>query len=203
MPGGPTSSSAPSSGPKKNRKKPTTILGWIQRWFEDTATTLNESKVFAGVMIVSMNIAARFATVKMGKTTENFLRTYLTKNVIIFLAAWMGTRDITKAIILALVVILVMDVFLDDDSPACVIPKQYRALEKAMDFNGDGVVDEDEVKRAIEILEKDKKKHEQNAQKNAIAKLQGNMAAGFVDENDMELNRQVGNLGDGKVDVDK
>ena len=41
---------------------------------DNTVQTLNKSKVFAGLMIITLNIASRFVTIKMSKTMQSYLK---------------------------------------------------------------------------------------------------------------------------------
>ena len=55
---------------------------------------INKSKVFAGLMIIVLNIASKFVTFKFGKTTEMYLKYTFSRQILVFAMAWMGTRDI-------------------------------------------------------------------------------------------------------------
>ena len=57
---------------------------------------LNDSKFFAGLIMIMLNIGSRYITVKFSKTQENYLRNVLSKQILIFSVAWMGTRDISR-----------------------------------------------------------------------------------------------------------
>ena len=59
---------------------------------------LNNSKVFAGLMIITLNIASKFVNIKLGKTMERYLKYTFSKQILVFAIAWMGTRDIYIAL---------------------------------------------------------------------------------------------------------
>ena len=59
----------------------------------DNVQDLNKSKVFAGLMIITLNIASRFVTIKLSKSMESYLKYTFSKQILIFAIAWMGTRD--------------------------------------------------------------------------------------------------------------
>ena len=59
---------------------------------------LNNSKFFAGVIMILLNIGSKFITIQFSKSTEEYLKMNVTKQLLVFSMAWMGTRDITNAI---------------------------------------------------------------------------------------------------------
>ena len=61
---------------------------------------LNQSKIFAGILIIILNIGSRIIPINLSKSTENFLKTVVPRDLIIFAIAWMGTRDIFTSLFL-------------------------------------------------------------------------------------------------------
>jgi hypothetical protein len=82
---------------------------------------LNASKIFAGFMIIVLNIASRFVTIKLSKTMESYLRHTFSRQALIFAIAWMGTRDIYIAFSITLLFSIVFDVLLNEDSQYCIL----------------------------------------------------------------------------------
>lgn len=125
---------------------------------------LNNSKFFAGVIMIILNICSKFITVQFSKSTEEYLKMNLTKQLLVFAMAWMGTRDIYTALVLTAVFTVLSEYMFNEESSMCVVPHKYRVLHKLVDTNNDGVVSDDEVNKAIEILEKAKKNKERMSQ---------------------------------------
>ena len=68
---------------------------------------INDSKIFAGLMIITLNIASRFVTIKLGKSMESYLKYTFSKYLLVFTIAWMGTRDIYIAFTIMLIFIII------------------------------------------------------------------------------------------------
>ena len=118
---------------------------------------LNNSKFFAGVIMILLNVGSKFISIQFSRSTEEYLKMNITKQILVFAMAWMGTRDIYTALVLTAVFTVLSDHLFNEESPYCVVPEKYRLLNKVMDTNGDGVVSETEINSAIAILEKAKK----------------------------------------------
>jgi len=52
---------------------------------------LNNSKFFAGVVMILLNIGSKFIAIQFSKSTEEYLKMNVTKQLLIFAMAWMGT----------------------------------------------------------------------------------------------------------------
>ena len=115
---------------------------------------LNENKFFAGIVMITLNLCSRFANFNISKSTENMIRENVTKTLLIFSVSWMGTRDIYTAILLTLTFTVIFDYLLNDESKYSIVPEKYKLLAREMDTNKDGIVSDDEIQRAITILEK-------------------------------------------------
>ena len=48
---------------------------------------VNDSKLFAGLMIITLNIASKFVTIKLSKTMESYLKYTFSKQILIFAIA--------------------------------------------------------------------------------------------------------------------
>ena len=91
----------------------------------DHANALNQSKYFTGIMIIIINMAPRFMTVKLNKTVESYIKYSLNRNVLIFAILWMGTRDVIIAFALTLVFMLLVDYLFNEESSFCCLPETF------------------------------------------------------------------------------
>ena len=119
--------------------------------------TLNSSKYFTGVMMIILNIGSRFIEIKLNDSTESFIKTNIAREVLIFTMAWMGTRDIVVALILTAVFVVLSEFLLNSKSNYCILSKKYYMK---IDKNKDGVISDNEINQAMNILEQAKKQKE-------------------------------------------
>jgi hypothetical protein len=125
---------------------------------------LNNSKYFAGIVMILLNIGSKFISIQFSKSTEEYLKMNISKQLLVFSMAWMGTRDIYTALGLTAVFVILSDHLFNEESKFCVVPEKYRVLNKLNDTNKDEIISEDEINNAISILEKsrrDKMKQQQ------------------------------------------
>ena len=94
---------------------------------------LNTSKMFAGLMIITLNIASKFVTFKFGKTAEMYLKYTFSRQILVFAMAWMGTRDIYVAGGLTLVFIVIFDFLFNENSSLCVLPNELKEYYQNID----------------------------------------------------------------------
>jgi len=135
---------------------------------------LNNSKFFAGVIMILLNIGSKFVQIQFSKSTEQYLKYSVSKQILVFAMSWMGTRDIYAALGLTAVFTILSDFLFNEESKLCIVPQKYRVLHKIIDTNEDGIVTEAEVAAAIAILEKDKKQKNRKEQKLAYQKFDFN-----------------------------
>jgi hypothetical protein len=118
---------------------------------------LNNSKFFAGIIMILLNIGSKFISIQFSKSTEEYLKMTVTKQLLVFAMAWMGTRDIYTALVLTAVFTILSDHLFNEQSPYCCVPDKYKILNKFVDAENDNNVTEQEINNAITILEKAKK----------------------------------------------
>jgi len=129
---------------------------------------LNNSKFFAGIIMILLNIGSKFITIQFSKSTEEYLKMNVTKQILVFSMAWMGTRDIYIALVLTAVFTILSDHLFNEESPYCIVPEKYKVLNKLVDTNSDGIVSEQEINSAIAVLEKAKKEKTKKEQQNSF-----------------------------------
>jgi hypothetical protein len=132
---------------------------------------LNNSKFFAGIIMILLNVGSKFIQIQFSKSTEEYLKYSVSKQLLVFSMAWMGTRDIYTALGLTAVFTILSDCLFNEEHPMCIVPEKYRVLHKIIDTDNDGVVSETELAAAIAVLEKAKKEKQQKIQKEAFQKM--------------------------------
>ena len=161
------------SPPTNNASQPTTggeqssSFG-IFSYLHDHVMYLNQSKFFAGVVMIMLNIGSKFISIQFSKSAEQYFKLSVTKQILVFAMAWMGTRDIYTALVITAVFVVLSDHLFNEESKFCIVPHKYRILDKALDTTGDGFVSEEEIKNAERILEKAKQDKKVKAQRQAL-----------------------------------
>jgi hypothetical protein len=140
----------------------------IFTYLHDHIMYMNNSKFFAGIVMILLNIGSKFISIQFSKSTEEYLKYSVTKQLLVFAMAWMGTRDIYTALVLTAVFVVLSDHLFNEESKMCIVPHQYRVLHKLVDTNEDGNIDSTEITAAIAILDKAKKEKQKQKQKDAM-----------------------------------
>ena len=132
---------------------------------------LNNNKFFAGVIMILLNIGSKFIMVEFSKSTQEYMKYTVCKQILVFAMAWMGTRDIYTSLGLTAIFTILSEYLFNEESQLCVVPPEYRVLHKLADTNNDGVVSDTELSAAIALLEKAKKDKIKKEQKDAYLKF--------------------------------
>jgi hypothetical protein len=120
-------------------------------YLNDNIKTINSSKIFAGLVVITLNIASRFVTIKISKTMESYLKFTFSRDVLVFCIVWMGSREIYVALVFTILFTFIMDSLLNEESSYCILPEKFTTYHTAL---LDGIPTEDEIKHAKHILEK-------------------------------------------------
>jgi len=129
---------------------------------------LNNSKFFAGIVMILLNVGSKFIQIQFSRSTEEYMKWSVSKQLLVFAMAWMGTRDIYTALGLTAVFTILSEYLFNEESSLCMVPYKYRILHKMVDVNDDGVVSEPELAAAIAVLEKAKREKQRRDQKEAF-----------------------------------
>jgi hypothetical protein len=118
---------------------------------------LNNSKFFAGIIMILLNVGSKFVPIQFSRSAEEYLKMNVTKQLLVFAMAWMGTRDIYTSLVLTAVFTILSDHLFNEESNFCIVPESTRIFMKLSDVNNDGFVSEQELNAAMAILEKAKR----------------------------------------------
>ena len=137
---------------KKQNKKSKNKNILIQ--LQNSLLKVNKSKLFLGICVLFMNIGSKYIQVKLSKSQEAFLRNYILRELIIFIAIFLTTRDIILSFILTASFFILSSHLFNENSKFCILPEKFKNLHEVIDTNKDGTITEEEIKKAESILKK-------------------------------------------------
>jgi len=117
---------------------------------------INDSKIFAGLMIITLNISSKFVNIKLSKTVESYLKNSFSRTVLVFVIAWMGTRDLFVALGICLIFTFLVDYVFNEESMFCVLPEAFTDYHVNLlnDEKNCKAFTKEDVEKAIEVLRK-------------------------------------------------
>jgi len=121
---------------------------------------INSSRIFAGLVLLILNLFSKFITIKLSNSQEDFIKNAFGRQLLIFSIAWLGTREIITAIGITAAFVVLADNLLNETSPFYILPKSISKLKKAVDTNNDGIITDKEIETAISVLNKAKKQQD-------------------------------------------
>ena len=119
-----------------------------------TLQKINNSKFFAGFVMILLNIGSRFVKIEVSKSQEKYLKKSLGRHLMIFGITWLGTKDVLIALIITAIFNVLIDYLFNEKSRFCIIPHKHREFDDLIPNNE---ISENEISKAIEILNKKKK----------------------------------------------
>ena len=123
---------------------------------------INDSKVFAGLMIITLNIVSKYVNIGLSKSMESYLKYTFSRQLLVFSIAWMGTRDIYIAFFITFLFTLCAEYLFNEDSVFCVLSEDFQDYHSTLvdnETNNSDKVTDDEIQKAKDILEKAKKQN--------------------------------------------
>lgn len=139
-------------------------------YLHENILSLNDSKFFAGIIMILLNVGSKFITMRFSKSQEAYLKLVLSRQLLIFSIAWMGTRDIYMSLLITAIFVILADFVLNEESKFCILPNNFKDFYKLLDTNEDGILTDEEVDNSIRILEKAKQMNATQRQKVAYEK---------------------------------
>lgn len=110
---------------KASNDKKVSVIQQLMNIIHSNVLYLNSSKVFAGIVVIILNISGKFVNVKLSKSIESYLKHTFSRDIFIFCVVWMGSRDIYTSLIFTAVFILFMDFLFNENSSLCILPESF------------------------------------------------------------------------------
>ena len=128
----------------------------IAKYLDNQIVQLNQSKLFAGLMIIILNVSSKYVNLKLSKTVESYLKNTFNRDILVFAISWMGTRDIYVAFIITTAFIILIDFVFNEESKFCCLPEHFTSYHVSLLDSSNNILSPEEIKKAEEILEKAK-----------------------------------------------
>ena len=107
--------------------------------------SLNNSKFFAGIMMILMNLGSKYISLELSETQDDFFSNIVIRRMMIFIVVFIATKDIiTSLVITACFVVLVSGLF-NENSKFCLIKNNCKQTK---------VISKEQVERAKKVLKK-------------------------------------------------
>ena len=137
--------------------------------------SLNQSKLFLGIVMILMNVGSKYIEFGFSKTQEQALRNGIGREILIFAIVFLGTHDIIISILMTAAFIILSDYLFNEDSEYCLAPNYLKSVASLIDTNNDVKISPEEEKRAIEILRKADEQRDELQQKNVHSFFKNNL----------------------------
>ncbi len=125
---------------------------------------INESKLVIGIAMILLNVGSKYVDFKFTKTQEQMLRNGIAREILIFTIVFMGTRDITYAILLTAAFMILSEYAFNEKSEYCIIPSKMKEITAVIDTDKDGIISPEEEAKALATLKKAEKNRDRNMQ---------------------------------------
>tara|TARA_Y100000768_G_scaffold387762_1_gene380183 strand:- start:2063 stop:2488 length:426 start_codon:yes stop_codon:yes gene_type:complete len=139
----------------------------MKLFYNRVTKLLNDSKFTAGIAMIMLNIGSKYISIGLTESQEAYLTSSLARQILIFSVAFIGTKDILTSLLLTIIFIVFADYIFNENSKLCILPKHMKRIKKEIDIDKDGIITEEELNNAINILTKAKNNKKNNARLSA------------------------------------
>lgn len=133
------------------------VFSNIATFLNSKIMAMNNSKLFAGFIIIILNISSKFVTIKLSKSMESYLKFTFSRDILIFSMAWMGTRDIYIALLMTILFVICMKYLFNEDSAFCCLPERFTTYHSTL-MDTEQITDQ-QYSEAMVVMEKYRVQH--------------------------------------------
>lgn len=160
----PAPSTISGGNPKELKGGKPEKIGILKMLNQTYLKHINESKFTVGIAMILLNIGSKYVDFKFSKTQEQLLRNSIARELLIFTVVFMGTRDITYAILLTAAFIVLTQHLFNEKSKYCLVPHKMKKLTLTTEINKEDIVTPEEEQRALDTIKRAERNREKNMQ---------------------------------------
>ena len=126
---------------------------------------LNDSKLFAGLAMIILNIGSKYIEFGFSKSQEQWIKYNIGREILIFVITFTATHDLIISLLLTAAFVILSDTVFNENSRYCLIGEKLKNLKEVIDTDKDEIISDAEINRAHDIL------YKANIQKNKQSQL--------------------------------
>lgn len=106
-----------------------------------TFDSLNQSKYFAGIMMLVLNLGSKYITMELSESQDELLKNKIIRRFLVFTVVFVATRDIFVSLILTGIFIVLVSGLFNENSSYSIMTKPVISS-----------ITEDEYRQAVKIV---------------------------------------------------
>lgn len=114
---------------------------------------INTSPFFSAIMMILLNVYSKYITLEISSFQDSFLKRKFIRRIMIFVMAFMATKDVLKSLVVTAVFIIFAFELFNENSSLSLLPKELRKY----DTNNDNKLSPSEIKSMYEQLKSEGK----------------------------------------------
>ena len=107
--------------------------------------SLNNSKFFAGILMILMNIGSKYISLELSETQDEFFSNIIIRRIMIFIVIFIATKDIIISLIITTCFVIMVSGLFNENSKFCLIKNNCKQTK---------VISKEQVERAKKVLKK-------------------------------------------------
>jgi len=133
-------------------------------YINENILAMNQSKIFAGLVIIVLNVSSKFVNIKLSKSMEGYLKYTFSRDILVFAMAWMGTRDIYTALFITIVFSICSNFLFNEQSGFCCLSESFIEKNSELLDSPPDVpeITEQQIADAVALLSNAKKQQDAN-----------------------------------------
>ena len=128
----------------------------ILKYTNQIMSQANNSPIIAGSAMLFLNIGSRYIDLGFSKTQEKAIKGSVARELLIFSIVFVATKNIFMSVVLTFIFFILTEYIFNEKSKFCAAPNFFEKLKEDIDLNGDNIISDYEIERAMELLKKAK-----------------------------------------------
>ena len=93
-------------------------------------SSLNDSKYFAGLMMILLNLGSKYLSLELSQTQESILGNPIIRRLLIFTVVFTATRDVWISILMTAAFIILVSGLFNEESRYCILPRKVHKYSR-------------------------------------------------------------------------